>query len=67
MDYRQADAIWDGIVANFTKLEDVKELTDMEELLYEVYEETLKVGRIEFEDMYNLRDDLNHAIKLRNL
>lgn len=67
MDYRQADAIWNKIVDKFTKLEDVKELTEQEEQLYEVYRETCERGRIEWEDMYNLRDDLSHVLFLRNL
>lgn len=67
MDYRQADAIWNSIVAKFTVLEDVDVLTKEEERMYEVYKETCERGRIEWEDMYKLRDDLNKALKLRNL
>ena len=67
MDYRQADAIWNKIVEKFTKLEDVKELTEQEEQLYEVYRETCERGRIEWEDMYALDDGVSHALKLRKL
>ena len=67
MDYRQADAIWNGIVGMFTRLERVDELTEEEEQLYEVYREACERGRIEWEDMYKLRDDVSHALFLRNL
>lgn len=67
MDYREADAIWNGIVDKFTLLEDVDELTKQEERLYKVYREACERGRIDWEDMYKLRDDLNYALKLRNL
>lgn len=67
MDYREADAIWNGIVDKFTLLEDVDELTKQEERLYKVYKKACEGGQIGWKDMYKLRDDLNYALKLRNL
>lgn len=67
MDYRKADAIWNEIIDKFTLLEDVDELTEEEEQLFEVYNKACEDGRIEWEDMYKLIDDLSYALNLRNL
>lgn len=67
MDYREADAIWDSIEVKIGQLDQIDELTEQEEQLYEVYKVACEDGRIDWEDMYKLRDDLNYALKLRNL
>lgn len=67
MDYRQADAIWNGIVDKITQLDHIDELTKREERLYEVYKEACEVGKIEGHEMFKLRDELNHVLKLRGL
>ena len=56
MDYREADAIWNEIVDKVRQLDPTDEL-------YKVYKEACDNGRIEWEEMYKLRD----ALKSRNL
>jgi len=68
MDYREADAIWESIVVDIKKLDHIDgKLTEKEKRLYKIYKEACEVGQIEGHEMFKLRGELNHVLKLRNL
>lgn len=67
MDYRKVDAIWNKIVNKIVKLEVVEEFTEKEERIIEVYRESVERGRIEWEKMAQLNEEVDEALKLRNL